>query len=254
MTGNRCRTVLAVLAVLAVFSLTAGCGGNNIASKTATPGEGKTTTTKALEMGANLLQSKPPIDVVNSYLDGFHFHPDDMGRQMEAHHYCAQLSEDFIQCVLFDGNTRDAKLVGVEYVVSAKLFAGLPAEEKRLWHSHRYEVASGQLVAPGIPNAAEHALMEKLVSTYGKIWHTWDTEKNPMPVGIPALLMGFTRDGQLRPELLKTRDDRIGVTNSEKRQNRQDIPAPEVDPEADSWQKGTAPMLRLDAVPVRPAK
>lgn len=56
MTGNRCRTVLAVLVVLVVFSLTAGCGGNNIASKTATPGKGKTTTTKALEMGANLLQ------------------------------------------------------------------------------------------------------------------------------------------------------------------------------------------------------
>lgn len=170
---------------------------------------------------------------------------------MEAHHYCycAQLSEDFIQCVLYDGNTRDAKLVGVEYVVSAKLFAGLPAEEKRLWHSHRYEVTSGQLVAPGIPNPVEHALMKKLVSTYGKIWHTWDTEKNPMPIGIPALLMGFTQDGQLRPELLKTRDDRIGVTNAEKRQTARTAPRPRSIPRPTPG--GNGPRLCCASTPFR---
>jgi hypothetical protein len=32
-----------------------------------------------------------------------------------------------------------------------------PDDEKRLWHSHHYEVKSGILVAPGIPDLAEHA-------------------------------------------------------------------------------------------------
>jgi hypothetical protein len=32
---------------------------------------------------------------------------------------------------------------------------------------------SGMLYAPGVPNAAEHIEMQKLVDTYGKTWHTW---------------------------------------------------------------------------------
>jgi len=31
---------------------------------------------------------------------------------------------------------------------------GLPDDEKRYWHSHVYEVLSGQLVAPGVPLVA----------------------------------------------------------------------------------------------------
>lgn len=29
---------------------------------------------------------------------------------------------------------------GVEYIVSHKIFEGLPKEEQKLWHSHAYEV------------------------------------------------------------------------------------------------------------------
>jgi hypothetical protein len=35
---------------------------------------------------------------------------------MEAHHYGHQLNEDMSQCVLFDGNTVDAKLSGIEHM------------------------------------------------------------------------------------------------------------------------------------------
>ena len=63
--------------------------------------------------------------------------------------------------------------MGVEYIISARLFETLPEEEKKLWHSHDYEVKSGSLVAPGLPQAAERRLMEQVVSTYGKTWHTW---------------------------------------------------------------------------------
>ncbi|VVP47166.1 hypothetical protein PS838_05157 [Pseudomonas fluorescens] len=58
--------------------------------------------------------------------------------------------------------------MGVEYIISEQLFGKLPDAEKALWHSHVHEVKSGQLVAPGIPDIAEHALMEKLIHTYGK--------------------------------------------------------------------------------------
>jgi hypothetical protein len=35
------------------------------------------------------------------------------------------------QCVLYDGPGHDARLIGVEYLISARLFEGLPEEEKK---------------------------------------------------------------------------------------------------------------------------
>jgi hypothetical protein len=158
---------------------------------------------------------------------------------MEAHHYCSILNEELIQCVIFDGNTKDAKMMGVEYIISEKLFATLPDTEKSLWHSHVHEVKSGQLIAPGIPEIAEHALMEKLIRTYGKTWHTWHTDiDKKLPIGVPQLMMGFTRDGQGDAAMIKMRDDRFGIDSQAKRSSRSDIVAPPIDPGADSWENG----------------
>ena len=52
--------------------------------------------------------------------------------------------------------------MGVEYIVSSKLFADLPPEEKPLWHSHVHEVRSGQLIASGISEVAETEFMRKI--------------------------------------------------------------------------------------------
>lgn len=37
--------------------------------------------------------------------------------QMESHHDCDQMSEDFAQCVLYDGNTEQSRPHGVEFAV-----------------------------------------------------------------------------------------------------------------------------------------
>lgn len=220
------------------FSL-AACDEVNTTSNVAAPGAAETARTRVLEAGAAALQKKPPIEAINAYLDGFHFYNGRQRAQMEAHHYCSILNEDVTQCVIFDGNTKDTKIVGVEYVLSAKLFAGLPCEEKALWHSHVHEVKSGQLVAPGIPEAAEKELMKKMIGTYGKTWHTWHTESQ-LPVGVPQLMMGFTADGQVDPDMVAARDKRFGIDSAGKRQTRKDIQTPGIDPGADAWQKGTA--------------
>jgi hypothetical protein len=39
----------------------------------------------------------------------------------------------------------------LEYIISENLFKTLDEEDKKLWHSHHYEVKSGTLIAPGIP-------------------------------------------------------------------------------------------------------
>jgi uncharacterized protein DUF1264 len=211
-----------------------GCNGRDTASRVASPGAPKSVKTTALETGAALLQSAPPIGAINAYLDGFHFYSGHMKGQMEAHHFCAILNEDLMQCVIYDSNVKDAKIMGVEYIVSDKLFATLPAQEKPLWHSHVHEVKSGQLVAPGIPEVAEHALMGKLVHTYGKTWHTWHTDLDKqLPIGVPQLMMGFTEEGQADPAMIEGRDRRLGVDSAKEKANRADIVAPAIDPLAD---------------------
>ncbi|OKL40621.1 OBAP family protein [Pontibacter flavimaris] len=231
---------------LLAMGLLAGCGGENTETNVQVPGSEKTTESKALEMSAELMQDKAPLTRIDMYLAGFHFYNGHPQGQMEAHHYVTQLNEDVQQAIIFDGNGEDAKLMGVEYIISERLFKKLPEEEKKLWHSHHYEVKSGTLIAPGIPDAAEHQLMEKLVSTYGKTIHTWHTDRNmELPFGAPMIMMGFTRDGQLRQELVDERDRNLEVSTAEKRRQRADIPTPEVVPGANAWEQGEVRQLQL---------
>jgi hypothetical protein len=217
----------------------AACGGQNTDSNVKTPGTDASAKTRTLEAGAALLQDKTPVESISTYVNGFHFYNGRLEHQMEAHHYCSILNDDVIQCIIYDGNVENAKIMGIEYIVSAKLFATLPSEEKALWHSHVHEVKSGQLIAPGIPAAAEHALMQKLIGTYGKTLHTWHTDlQKDLPLGMPQLMMGFIADGQADPAMVGARDARFNVSAEENRQRRADIPSPAIDPGADAWAQG----------------
>ncbi|QQD25933.1 OBAP family protein [Pseudomonas simiae] len=239
MSGLRKAYRVNTMSMALLAPILVACSGNNSPSNVIAPGNTKSPATQSLDAGAALLQSRPPIDALNAYLDGFHFYNGHMNAQMEAHHYCAILNEEVIQCVIYDGNRKDAKLMGVEYIISEQLFAGLPKAEQALWHSHVHEVKSGQLVAPGIPEVAEHALMEKLVHTYGKTWHTWHTDLNKdLPLGVPQLMMGFTADGQADSQMVADRDRRFGLDSAQKKKARADIPTPVVAPGADAWNQG----------------
>lgn len=231
--------------ILLVYIPTASAAGK--VEPNLPPGIEKSTKTKILETGAAVLQNQRPVDAINVYVDAFHFHNGNLDRQLEAHHYCSVVNEDFIQCVLYDSNSKNARLIGIEYIVSAKSFQDLPTEEKKLWHSHVYEVKSGQLIAPGIPEIAEHALMEKIASTYGKIWHTWNVEEPNMtlPLGQPALMVGFTADGQANSELVDNRDKRFNISTEAKKLKRTDIPSSPIQLGADAWQTGQIVQLQL---------
>jgi hypothetical protein len=135
-------------------------------------GAGKGAWLATLEQGANLLQDIDPLKGFDVYVVGFHCARDDPDMQMEAHHYCRVVNADFLQCVLFDGNTREANLIGIEYIVSEKVFDTLPEGDRDYWHPHNFELLSGQLVAPGLPDVAEKAFLRLLMNSYGKTWHT----------------------------------------------------------------------------------
>ncbi|MEZ5102421.1 MAG: DUF1264 domain-containing protein [Thermoleophilia bacterium] len=203
-----------------------------------------------LAAGAHLLQHRGPLGAFGVYVAGLHCGRDDPSLQMEAHHWCAQSNDDLLQCVVFDGNTEEANLIGIEYIVSERLYATLPEEERGLWHPHNYEVLSGQLVAPGLPPAAEHALMRVLVNSYGKTWHTWHTGTHatgpghPLPFGPAMPMWSFNRDGEADPAIERDFLAGMGIDLARSRARRADLleharPQQGVDRLADAFPLGT---------------
>jgi hypothetical protein len=220
----RLRTSMA--ATLGVLAATA-CGGGDTrtAPEPTAPGAHRTAMTAALETGANALQANAPVEQISMYLVGFHPSKAQPHIQMESHHYCDQVNEDFAQCVLYDGNTDAARLHGVEYIISETLYSTLPADEQSYWHPHNFEILSGQLRMPGLPDAAEGAALKRKINSYGKTWHFWKTgvlghRGDALPLGPPHLAWSFNRDGEARPGLVEARDARMDLDTAKARRDR----------------------------------
>ncbi len=219
------QSLAAALGLVAAFA----CGGGDTAPRgdQAAPGAERTAKTAALETGANAMQARAPVEQIALYLVGFHPSKADPQMQMESHHYCDQVNEDFAQCALYDGNTEDARLHGVEYIISEKLYATLPADERAYWHPHNFEILSGQLRMPGLPDVAEGEALKSKINSYGKTWHFWKTgvfggQDDALPLGPPHLAWSFNRDGEAMARLVEGRDERMGLDTAEARRERAD--------------------------------
>ena len=108
-----------------------------------------------------------------------------------AYHFCKPVNEDLNQCVLYDGTGPDAKLIGVEYLVSDAVYQKMPAEEKLYWHDHKYEVDAGLLKSLTQSGEEEKKTMAVVRTLWGKVFHTWTTGKS-YPVGPPKLFWSVT--------------------------------------------------------------
>lgn len=217
-----------VIAAMGLIGLNACTGGDVVEPGVKPPGASESAKTNVLEAGAAALQNNGPLAKMDVHLVGFHpmkLHPE---QQMEAHHFCRQVNEDFAQCALFDSNAVDANLNGIEYIISEKLFEKLPAQERQYWHPHNAEILSGQLVAPNLPEAADKALMSSKMNSYGKTWHTWHSQEgtkpgDEFPMGPAMLAWSFNRDGEAQPGLIEQRDRRMGISSTERRNHRKDL-------------------------------
>ncbi|KAI1145853.1 DUF1264-domain-containing protein [Nemania diffusa] len=197
-----------------------------------------------LETGASLIQNFEPTKQLCAHLNAFHTYADEPGRYVEANHYCAHLTEDVRQCILYDSPDPNARIIGIEYMVTPRLYESLSAEERKLWHSHVYEVKSGMLIMPGPTapglqqawEAAETQEMKHVVGLYGKAYHLWQTDRgDALPLGEPKLVTSFTADGQFDFEkAVGERDRRFGVDWKRKKRLREDVEVPGIHSDADS--------------------
>lgn len=222
------------------------------------PGEPTKTGTSLVETATAAIQGFAPISKIHQHLCAFHLYAHDTTRQVEAHHYCSHQNEEMRQCLIYDGPGADARLIGVEYIVTEGLFLALPDDEKPLWHSHEYEVKSGVLFMPGVPGAVGRRDLEKVSKTYGKTIHFWQVDRgDALPLGLPTLMIALTRDGQLDDKLARDVEKRYGISFEKERDSRAYMSGPDhgIHPLANGNGKGWKIELReidlppLDSVP-----
>ncbi|KAI8591492.1 hypothetical protein BDZ88DRAFT_39533 [Geranomyces variabilis] len=244
------QQLLSVQLAAAGLSQHSECADSAAATATvAVPGDPESVKTKVLQTGAKVIQDLSPVRNICAHLNAFHVYANDTNRFIETNHYCSHLNEDVRQCILYDGPGPNARLIGIEYMITPKLYETLSANERRYWHSHVFEVKSGMLVMPQpasslLPAAAweqaETAEMKSVVELYGKVFHTWQTDRgDTLPLGEPQLMTSFTDAGQFDFEThVGERDKRLGTDYRHKREIRKDIAEAQVHPDADqAWKK-----------------
>jgi hypothetical protein len=161
-----------------------------------------------------------PLGNHHLHFCGIHCAKKDPRIQVVTQHYCGPAGKALHQCLLYDSVGKDARLLGVEYIIPDETFRKLPDVEKRYWHPHTYEVLGGLLIAPGMRPADELAFMKGLLLTWGKTWHTWPDPTTPVPLGEPLLMWSQTADGQCDPRVLAARDKLFGVHTASVRKKR----------------------------------
>jgi hypothetical protein len=163
-----------------------------------------------------------PVAGMHLYLCAFHTAKENPNFQVEAHHYCSPCGKDLHQCVIFDRSGPTPKLLGIEYIIPDEVYQTLPADERKYWHPHAYEILSGQLIAPELPKDGDEAL-SGLIKTWGKTWHTWRDPATPLPMGEPLLMWSANGDGQIQSALVDGRDKRFGISTATIRERRKSM-------------------------------
>lgn len=179
------------------------------------PGETKSTKKTLLDFGSSMLQSFKPFHSFSKYFTTIHSFAENQDHQRITHEFCSDLSEDFSQSILFDSNNSNAKIIGVEYTISQRLFDILPDEEKILWHSNTYQVKGGLITAPRVPQVAEDEIMKMLLHTYSKTIYTWDYKDDVLPIGIPNFMSSPMNDYDVDKRLVRERDRDLGVNTNQ---------------------------------------
>jgi hypothetical protein len=86
-------------------------------------------------------------------------------------------------CQLYDSNSPNSTLIGVEYMITADAYKSLPDREKPNWHYHKGEFAQNR-ADPKLPQLSEqqqNATLKKLEESYGKVIITWNpNDKAPV--------------------------------------------------------------------------
>lgn len=103
-----------------------------------------------------------------------------------AHHWCKKITARLSECQLYDSDAPNAKLIGIEPIVSDATFRTFTHKEQRLWHWHK--TSRSRIVIPGGTRQEIAQANQRRGTTHGKtvlLWDPWDTLD---PLGLPRVI------------------------------------------------------------------
>ncbi len=95
------------------------------------------------------------------------------------HHYCKGISDELLQCLLFESTDPKAKLVAVEYFIAKDLARkNVPLIKwNRNFHDHQVEIDTGRVQVLDMPADKAKAVAEAAGKTDGIIFHLWHKDQ-----------------------------------------------------------------------------
>jgi len=104
-----------------------------------------------------------------------------------AHHWCKTVSGGLLQCLIYDSDAPNARLVESEVIVKPDLYKSFSPQEQALWHYHKVEIPKVNATMPDVSAAVAKATVASLTETYGKVYQLWDPMTSKNPIGQPTV-------------------------------------------------------------------
>jgi Protein of unknown function (DUF1264) len=130
----------------------------------------------AQQQGMTNATAAKPVDGYNlpqGHLNAVRHNFDDPSLRVE--HFCKPHDSVMMVCQLYDSNSANATLIGIEYMITQEQYDSLPNREKPYWHAHREELRP-ERADPRMPELSPEqaqAEMAKMFPTWGKVIITW---------------------------------------------------------------------------------
>jgi protein tyrosine phosphatase (PTP) superfamily phosphohydrolase (DUF442 family) len=124
----------------------------------------------------NATAAAKPVDGYNlpqGHLNAVRHNFDDPSLRVE--HFCKPHDRVMMVCQLYDSNSANATLIGIEYMITQEQYDSLPNREKPYWHAHREELRPERAdpMMPELSPEQAQAEMAKMFPTWGKVIITW---------------------------------------------------------------------------------
>lgn len=150
----------------------------------------------AFALGMLIPRSHPASAASTNPTQGFTLHIDaekhfgDAHPTEIAHHWCKAV-EGITECLIFDGDASNARLVEVETIVSPAVYKTFTPQEQALWHYHKTEIPKVNAKLPDMTPAEAQQTVAAMTDTYGKVWMLWDPMATPQgePIGTPTVIV-----------------------------------------------------------------
>ncbi|KAF5187051.1 Oil body-associated protein 2a [Thalictrum thalictroides] len=125
-----------------------------------------------------------------------------MAQQPKNYYFVSRLNQEFFQCAVYDSDDPSTgRLVGVELIISDRIYHVLPPDEKKFWHSHAYE-KENLWINEGVIEILQLTELQ-LSTSYGKFWSTWQWDNgDALPLGMPSAMKSSSPLQVVKDELM----------------------------------------------------